>query len=276
MSNELKFHVFRYHLHPLFNKGQEIDGKHKTAEELKENKNNILSNVLQELDFYKNNNNIIKIEFKENGYFICKISNKKYIEHVANFKVNVIQNEPFVYVLINNNPNVQKIAISENKTAFGDPKTVKNILDKVLNKKLSKQGIGIKIEKLFRKETFWKIVSENKIASIKFRYIKPNLANISSSLSNTLKGIANDLNSHENELIFKAHSNSHLEINPTNSEIKGLVDYTAEGAGDIKIRMRGKKGYLSTNNEPVTVKVGEVEIIGEKKNVLEILDKILS
>ena len=266
MSELLKFHIFRYHLNPLSNKEQHINGKIKTVRDLKELKNTIFNEILQSLNFYKDSRHPLKIEYNEKDIYIIKIAQKKTIEQTSNFKVRLIPNEPFVYVLVNNSPSVQKIAISENREAFRDPTTTKNILEKILNRELS------------NKESFWQLVenNENRIKSIKFKYIKPNLANISSSLSEAFKNFTNRTNSNESHIFIKSPKNGHLEnINKFNEEINGLIDYTSEGAGEVSMKIEGIRQEYSTKNNPVIITIKEIEINGNSEQVTEVFKKLL-
>ena len=279
MNKNLKFHIFRYHLNPLLNGIQHINGEDKSAEDLKKLKNNILNTTIQNLNYYKDSRHPLKIEYGEDNIFVIKIAQKKMIEHVENFKVSLISNEPFVYVLINNNPTIQKIAISENSNAFSDPSAVRTLLNKILNRELSDKGICINIEKMFKKESFWQLIHGNhkKIQAINFKYIKPNLANISSSLSDIFKDFSNTLNSHESIMELKAPKNGHLEnINESNEEINSLVDYISEGGGEAKVKIKGMRTSYSTKTNPIIINVDEAEISGTPDQIIEIIKHVFS
>ncbi|WP_407264583.1 hypothetical protein [Tenacibaculum maritimum] len=282
MERTLNFHIFRYHLNPLSNDSQQIElfpNEKKTPEELKERKNEFFSETLHELDFYKGERNPLKLEHSENDYFLIKLAQKKTTRIVQDFEDFEITNEPFVYIIINNNPEVQKIAIRENAEAFTEPKVVKNILEKLFNKGLKEYGLGVSVEELFKKESFWKFVQAHRqeIKLIDFKYIRPNMANISKSLPEDFRNFTDNVNSKESHIVLKAPENGILEnIDKKNETINGLVEYTSEGAGDIKLKIKGVKKRYSTKENPVTIKISEAQIEGPAEQVIKVYQSIVS
>lgn len=282
MDKILNFHIFRYHLNPISNKNQQIQlfaNEERTPEELKEKKNLYFNEILQELNFYKDDRNPLKLEHFENGYYLIKLAQKKSTRIVQDFEDFEVKNEPFVYIILNNNPEVQKIAISENSEAFSEPKVVKNILEKLFNKNLAKFGLCVAVEQLFKKESFWKYVNSHKyeIKLIDFKYIKPNLANISNSLPDDFRNFTDNVNSKESHIIIKAPENGILEnIDKSNVTINGLVEYTSEGAGDIKLQIKGIKKRYSTKENPITIQIKETQIEGSAEQVIKVYQSIIS
>lgn len=281
MTKTLNFHIFRYHLLPLSTSMQTemFEQKVKTIEELKEKKNDFLSEVLDDLNYYKNKKHPLKVEHKENGYYFIKLAQKKSTTIIQNFEDFEVENEPFVYIIINNDKGVQKIAISENKDAFSSPKVVKGILKQIVNVGLKSYGLNIEIEELFKAEDFWKLIGKHKyeLQQIDFKYIKPNLANISKSLPEDFRNFADDVNSHESHIVLKAPENGILEnIDKKNKNINGLVDYTSEGAGDIKLKIKGFSKKHSTKKNPVIIKIGEATIEGPSEQVIKVYQSIVS
>src|SRR5699024_5575866 len=161
---------------------------------------------------------------------------------------------------------VQKIAISDNKDAFSNQDVVKNILLKILRRDLNRYGLNIEIEALFDTISFWRYVAKHKdqITYINFRYIKPNLANISSSLTE-------DFNINESNISVKAPKNGTLEnIDKDNKNINGLVKYTSEGAGTIKLKAKGVRKVMNTKENPTITTVEDIQIEGAPEQVIKI------
>ncbi|CDF80591.1 conserved hypothetical protein [Formosa agariphila KMM 3901] len=277
MENKLiNFHIFRYHLLPLNKKNQQVEmfeNSDLSFEEIKERKNEFFGNILNELISYKNKNHPLKLEHHEGTKYIFKIANKKTTKITQNFKNQIIANEPFSYVIFDNDPTVQKIAISDNNEAFSSPIVVKNNLGKIFRKGLEKYGLNIEIEQLFDKKGFWEYVNEHKkeITYINFQFIKPNLANISRSLPEAFKDFANKTNSHDSHITIKAPEKGTLEnISQKNQDIAGLVDYTSNGAGSIKLKVKGVRTQLKTEDNPKIIQmreIDEVEIEGSPEAV---------
>ncbi|RWW99548.1 hypothetical protein [Flavobacterium cerinum] len=276
------FRIYRYHLSPLSNDNKEIniEGQNKTftATELKENKNIFFENTLNNVDFYNNSRNVLKIELNSDNIFVIKLANKKSVNVVENFVEKEIPTHPFVYILIDNDNSEQKIAISHNSDAFSNPDVVKNILSRELDKGLKKYGLAIKIEGLYQKEAVWKMIQahKNELKSLEIKYIKPNLASISASLPEEFKKLTERLNSQESTINFRAASNGVLEnINRNNSDLVGLIDYTSEGAGNVKIGIKGYKKKISSIDTPVEIGIEEATFEGKPEDIIKVIKEVL-
>lgn len=277
----INFHIYRYHLLPIETNNQQVElfeNKKLSFEEIKKRKNEFFTKILDSLVNSKNNKHPLKLEHNENGYFLFKLAQKKTTLITKNFENLVIDNEPYVYVIINNDPTIQKIAISDNIDAFGRPEVVKNILKKVFRRDLEIYGLNIEIEQLFDQVNFWEYVKEHRkeITYINFQFIKPNLANISASLPDVFKKFADNTNSHESHITLKAPEKGTLEnIKKSNGNIEGLVDYTSQGAGSIKLKVKNIRKQLNTKENPVILQVKELDIEGPSEQVIKLYQKIV-
>ena len=85
----------------------------------------------------------------------------------------------FDYIIVNNDPNVQKIYISEDIEVFTSVNATKNILITIFRKYLHTKYLNIETNEVFDKKTFWTLVKrhQGKIKYINIEMIKPNLAN---------------------------------------------------------------------------------------------------
>lgn len=282
MDNKIiNFHIYRYHLLPIDNTIKQLEifpKKTFTYEEIRENKNKFFSEVLDKFVTSTNNSHPLKLENKEESFYLFKIAQKKTTTITKNFKNELIDNEPYVYVIINNDNNVQKIAISDNTDAFSNPDVIKNILKKVFKKNLEVYGLNIEIEKLFNSIDFWETVNKykSKITYINFHYIKPNLANISSSLPEDFKDFTINVNSHESQISIKSPEKGALEnISKQNSNINGLVNYAAKGGGNIKMKVKSIRKQLNTNENPTIIEIRELDIEGAVEQVIKVYKSIV-
>jgi hypothetical protein len=277
----INFHIYRYHLLPLDTKYKQIDlfeDKTLTFNEIKKRKNEFFKGLLDNLIKSKSNKYPLKLEHSEEEKYLFKIAQKKTTTITQNFENIVIDNEPYVYVVFNNDPTIQKIAISDNSEAFSNPEVVRNVLKKVFKNDLEKYGLNIEIEQLFDKVNFWEYVKEHRknITSINFQFIKPNLAEISKSLPKVFKNFADNTNSHESHIIIKAPEKGTLKnINKKNSDIEGLVDYTSEGAGSIKLKVKNIRKQLSTKENPVILQIRELDMEGPVEQIIKLYQKIV-
>lgn len=277
----INFRLYRYHLLPLSTDESQTTmfpkKKMKTSEVI-EKKNTFFKTVLNSLVESKNNTNPIRLHHQDEEYFVFKIAQKKKARITQDFKNQTVNNEPYSYVIINNDNNVQKIAISENSEAFSNTDVIKNIIAKVFRKELEPYQLNIAIEPLFDSKNFWEYVEKYKdeLTYINFQFIKPNLAAISKSLPADFKKFAENVNSHESHLTIKAPEKGVLEnINKNNSVVNGLVEYSSEGAGNIKLKVKKIRKQLNTSDKPVIHQIDELEIEGAADQVIKLYKSIV-
>lgn len=282
MDNKIiKFNIFRYHLLPLDKGNKTLElfpEKSFSFEEIKEKKNFFLEEILVSLDQSSRNTNPLKLEDRDDDFFLFKIANKKYTTLTHNFKNNIVSNEPYVYIIMNNNPNVQKIAISENLEAFSGISVVKNILKDTLKRELKKYGLNIEIEQIFNSISFWDFIKRYryKISYLNFEYIKPNMANISSKLPEEFRKLAENINSHKSHIIFRAPKNGVLEnIDQKNKVINGFVGYTSNGGGNIKVKIKGIRKQKSTSENPEFMEIREMDLEGSSEQIIKVYKSIV-
>lgn len=272
-TKQIRFHLFRYHLLPIENTTPQLfDLMELTIDEIKARKNEFFQNTLLSLPTSKSNSNPLKIEDHDQSFFLFKIAQKKTTKISKNFQTTTIDNEPFVYIIINNDPAVQKIAISENPEAFSNPDVVKNIIKKVLKSDSNKFGLNVEIERLFKVVSFWDFVSKNKnkITYIHFKFIKPNLAEIAGSLPLVFRNFSENVNSHNSQISIKAPDNGTLEnIDKSNSQVNGLVEYASEGGGQITIKAKNIRKSYHTKENAVTLEIDEISIEGASDQVFK-------
>ena len=282
MQNKIiKFNIFRYHLLPIDSNPKILElfpKKKYSFDELKVIKNDILKKILESLEDSDSNTNPLKLEDKDDELFLFKIAQKKQATITHNFKNKIVNNEPYVYVVINNNKDIQKIAISENFDAFSTTTVVKNLLKTILRKELRKFGLNIEIEQIFSSISFWEFIKtyKYKISYLNFEYIKPNMANISGKLPEDFKKLAENVNSHESHLTLKAPENGVLEnIDKKNKVISGLVDYSSLGGGNIKVKIKGIRKQKSTSENPGFIEIREIDLEGQADQIIKLYKTIV-
>ncbi|SFK98219.1 hypothetical protein SAMN05216357_1104 [Porphyromonadaceae bacterium KH3CP3RA] len=278
----INFHIYRYHLLPIDHKNKQIElfpyEKEFSYDDIKKKKNDFFKQVLDNIVEVTNNTYPLKLEHHQSDFFLFKIAQKKTTRITKNFQNKIIDNEPYVYIIINNDKDVQKIAISDNVEAFSNPTVVRNILKKLFNKELLKFGLNIEIEQLFDSKGFWEVVNKynDLITFISFQFVKPNLANISNSLPEVFKDFSDNVNSHESQISIKAPERGKLDnIDKQNEAINGLVNYTSEGAGSIKMKIKGFRKQIDTKENPVILQIRELDMEGSSEQVLKLYQAIV-
>lgn len=277
MTKTIVFDIFRFHLLPITTKQISLFDKEISYEELKEQKNGIFDELIQNLENRVNQLPIELFSYDDKSY-LFRLANPKKTVIYKNFKEIEENTEPFIYVAINTDPEIQKIAISHNPDAFSTTNVTKNILLKMFCQYLSTYGLVIEFEQIFESNTFWNYVSkyEGRIKSIDFEIIKPNLSHISNTIKNTLKPLIEGTNSHKTHLKLEAPKEGVLEnVDKSNKQLNGLVDYSSEGGGNISMKILGYKYKIKTRNMSKSKKIKEFQIKGSPDQVIKLWKEIV-
>jgi hypothetical protein len=278
----MTFDLFRYQIIPTKTFQFELFNEIQSVEDLKREKNNLFSNaILKNKTYYKGD---IKLPFEikqsDDKLFLLHLGTKK-LAHIKDeyFKEIDTFDHPDIYIFIDNNPNTQKIAISRNYKAFSSSFVVAHILEKNFNRILRGFNLSFYLNPIFDKYEFWYLVGnyQDRITSLRFNFIKPNLANISGGFQNDLKDFAEDVNSHKTNFNLNAPEGAFLEnISNKNKKLDGLVQYSSEGGGNISVKAKGIRKIFKTNKTVKTIIINELEIKGDEKSVSNIINEYFS
>lgn len=267
----IHFELFRYQLLPLTQHVQmdmfpeESFQSIKTVEELRERKNEIFSHVMTNFPSlqYRQAEINHKIDIDSPPWFVVEINTQKSLKRdKPDFNQERIDTWPHVVAIINNQPEVQIIAVSRNTRAFSSGAIVAKILQVNLGRVLQRYQLSIQIEALFEKSEFWHLVEEyqGRISSVNFELISPNMANISKGLELDLARLNVDTNSHRTDLKLNSSEGSTLEINQENPLVNSLVDYSSKGGGDIELKITGIKKTIRTSKSVREISIDELSI----------------
>ena len=277
MKKRIPFKNYRYHLVPVKTDQLSIFNKEITVEELKEKKNQFFSEILSSSKSLKGINTAqlpIEIDYAKDDIFIMKLAVERKTTLYKDFKPLDYNNQPFIYIAINNDAEVQKILIEDNQNAFKKTSTVRNILQHAYSTLLAKFELTIHIEPVVDQGSFWDFVDKHqkKIEKLEFEIVKPNLANISKSLTEPLKQLINITNSHKTSITLKAPENGVLEnISKKNAQLNNLVNYSNEGGGDsIKMKLKGVSKKVTTSNMVKETYIDSAEF--ESSNQLKLIE----
>ena len=273
MLKKIPFKTYRYHLVPVKSDQLSVFGDKLSIERLKEIKNDLFKDIIVNSKSLQGRSSKLPVEldYSNDEIYVLKLAVDRKAVLYKNFKPMDVENQPFIYVLINNDPEIQKILIEDNKSAFYDTSAVKNILELAFSMQLSTSDLTIHIEPVVDKGTFWDYVKkhERSIERLDFEIVKPNLANISKSLKAPLKQLVDITNSHKTTIKLKAPTNGVLEnINQKNDQLNSLVEYSNEGGGDgIKMKLKGIKKTVSTKNmiKETYIDSFELETVNQQK-----------
>lgn len=273
------FELFRYQLLPLSQHQQELFSKYYTAEEIREEKNSFFQHILDHLPTFKHRGLEIrrKVDFQNGEITIFKLSTHKNIDrYTEEFQRERLETWPHVTIVVNNDPNVQSLAISRNIEAFSSAKAVANLLEYTFNVALRKYGLSIHIRERFEKTDFWELVAEYsmRIKRVRFEMVSPNMANISHVLKLDLKQLNRESNSQRTTIELEAVDGANLELSPDNTLISSCVTYASEGGGDIAVKVKGIKKIIRTSSTVKSIRVDELELTLSSEDAISVLKNI--
>ncbi|NUY82761.1 hypothetical protein HUK80_17795 [Flavobacterium sp. MAH-1] len=265
-DKQIVFDLYRFHLHLIESDQIVLFPNQYTKDELLENKNAILYGILENL--YENVTDFPIIQFNKNDEtLIFGVANKKKLQYYQNFQKHSINSEPFVYVIINTNPESQKVGVSRNVEAFTSESAAINVLLRVFNKYLKSYGLKISFEKIYDKKEFWSLLKQysGKIKMLRFEIIKPNMSSISSSIKDYLKPLIEKTNSQTTKISLEADKGETLDkITPKNEQLNSLVEYTSEGGGNVVLRVNDQRKLIKSSDLSKTLVVPEASLKGSE------------
>ncbi len=262
----IEFELFRYQLLPVTTHViEDMFHEIKSTDDVRRNKNKFFWEIMSK--FPKLTHRAIELNQKlilsEDPWIAFKLAAHKSLErNNENFRKEQIENWPYVTVLINNDPDIQIIAVSKNRRAFTSGGVIASLIRESLSKHLLHYQLSMHVEAIFDKSEFWNIVKqfEGKITNVRFELISPNMANISKALELDLKQLNKDTNSHKTVLELNSPEGARLEIKKTNKNINGLVEYSSEGGGDISFKISGYKKRVHTSRSVSIIDIDEITV----------------
>lgn len=266
----VEFFMYRYQLLPTTTQIQaRVDGLYTSYDDLVSKKNSLLADILtsKSLKFRGKGYPVIsRLTYNDNNSFLFKFGVKK--ETVLSdeeFNKKTEPNYPNSYIGIDNNDDAQVIFIENNNEAFSHPVAVSKIIEKTLSDRLRQYQLAIYIEPIYSESEFWETLEryQGKITRLKFEFIRPNMANISSKAVEAIKVLKANTNSHKTDLTMNAPEGGTLEnLNRNNTEIGALGGYCADGGGTPKVKVKNFRKMINTNKNEVKVTFEEAEFTG--------------
>jgi hypothetical protein len=280
MSTHTIFRAYRYQLLPL-DRNETKDLYHdQSSDEIIARKNQYFAEALCHLPKINHKRVEISISIENIGPDFFKIQlapSRPLTRETHDYRREKVENWPHIEAYILNNPTDQLLIIQDRVTAFANTDTVANIILRGTRGTLDRIGLSLQIEPLFHEAYFWGLVNDysNRIAWVEFEFITPNMANISKTLANTLKSLGKETNAVREQLTLRSDPSSSLDISQENATIQGLVEYTSQGAGDIKLKIKGIRKHFQTSNSRREVHLSGIEITAGASEIAEIIREAL-
>ncbi len=252
INRTVPFDTYRFQLLVDNTIQQDAFNGYESIDAIRKDKNNILKNIFTKDAFsFKSSTSEIssKLMYTEGEMYYFKVNVRRTIKWKhKDFTTDTLENYPNITLAFNNDPSIQKIAIQNSTSVFKDTTIATHFVQDTLNEMLKEYGITMFTEPLYDKQDFWKLIRlyPKQIKQLTFDLISPNLPEISKNLQLDLRGLNQDTNTIRTKLELNAEKEGHLDIKETSKYINSLVDYSADGGGNIKMKVEGIRKMLNT------------------------------
>ena len=277
------FHLYRYQILPTVEDLQlDFVAGITSKDELIRRKNTIFADLIRNTpkEFFHPRAELIHQFYEIGDFMVLKIgANRSLIRITKNFEEEELENWPSVYVIINNDPEVQLMAVEVEPRAFYRSSTVVNVLEININSWLEQFKLEIRINPTFLKNEFWKVVHthKNRITYVEFFMVAPNLANISKGLELDLGELKSRTNSINTNLALNCPKGEKLTLSEDDRFVQSLVSYSAEGGGTIHLKARNIRKTIKTEDSVKSIEIDEIYFTGDHipEQLVSILTEVL-
>lgn len=279
MGSLTTFKVYRYQLLPIDRHTDDLyDGL--TSAQIIERKNQIFAKTIPFVRTHRHRGSdlSVRLETSTSDAFVLSIASRRALtRETPDFRIEQVENWPHITTIILNRSDEQYIAVQDRHAAFASTDTVVKLIESATRASLQRSGLRLHTERVFSKNHFWQLVREfqDKITWIEFEFVTPNMANISNTLSDTLKELAKDTNSSQSNLQLRSDPAAALDLDPSDQTVQGLVDYTSEGGGDISIKIKGLRKKIQTSRSIREIELDDLQLSGPPEQIAGILRGIL-
>jgi len=273
------FELFRFQLLPASQeRQQELFGETLSLEELKERKNELFARVLAQDSRTSRSPDLLQKVLVEGHpeWMVMKIApRRKAILNKPDFRTEQVEDWPYVTLFLNNDPEVQVIGVSRNQRAFKNTYSVVRALERRLEKPLRSVGLTVQFSSIYDRAEFWSIIENytGRVEKVRFEMVAPNMANISRVLKVDLKRLNQEANAQRTTLELEAVGGTSLEIDKADELVSGCVDYSAEGGGDIKVKIKGMRKIIRTSTSVRVLELDEAIFENTTPDELDLLLK---
>lgn len=271
------FKAYRYQLLPLDrNRTKDLYRELSlSTEQLIERKNNFFAQAIGSMSIDPRLK--FSIERRTGDLFKIKIApSRPLTRETQDSKKETIENWPHVDAYILNHPDDQILLIQDRSSAFSSTDVVVGFITKGTRHQLENVGLSLHIKPMFDENFFWNLaeIHKNKITSVEFQFITPNMANISKTLAQELKDLGKQTNASMEQITLRSQSST-LDLSKSNKTLQGLVEYTSQGAGNISVKVQGLRKRIKTSDTMRSVQLSELELSGSSEDVVAMIRDVL-
>lgn len=274
-----KYDIFTYQLSVVPNLQLSLFDEQMSKAELMEKKNIFFNEIFNsELSFYHRRNKLnYKIEYRTDEFTLLRLANKRTVHIEREFHRESFDSEPSCLVGIYNTPETQYFLVESDRISFGTSFTVIRIIEKAFEKELSKLNFRINIHPKYEEKEFWNLLDRYpyQVEGLRFEFEYPNLPRVNKYLSDELKQASKALNSGKTKIEFLAPDDSILDnLVKDNIELNSLVKSSAEGAGPVKIKIKGLRRWESTDNKVKSYEFDSLEVDAPSEMVYDYVNSL--
>ena len=219
------------------------------------------------------------------GIIVMRLANTTQQVHEKKFNRWTEEDQPSLYVLIDNRKDKQIIAIENRPQAFSETETVAHIMEETFNRRLWSKRLQVQINAKYRTREFWDVVSEYEqgIASVTFKFPYPNLPEISDMVGEYYTELARCTNT-EPKTTITAPPKEKAVLQRGNLILESMIKAASASGKVIMMRPKGARKWRKIGLETIVQEelsdlalkgLEEQELIPRKwQAIVDFLDKI--
>ncbi len=219
------------------------------------------------------------------GIIVMRLANTTQQMHEKKFNRWTEEDQPSLYVLIDNRKDKQIIAIENRPQAFSETETVAHIMEETFNRRLWSKRLQVQINAKYRTREFWDVVSEYEqgIASVTFKFPYPNLPEISDMVGEYYTELARCTNT-EPKTTITAPPKEKAVLQRGNLILESMIKAASASGKVIMMRPKGARKWRKIGLETIVQEelsdqalkgLEEQELIPRKwQAIVDFLDKI--
>lgn len=263
-----KFVIYRYQLLAKIDPTQPQlvystpEKSYSSIEELRKSKNAIFASLIQKIEFKWSYGEITHdVVYSENDTILIKMAvDRPTPLRTPDFKTSMHDDWPWIFIFIDNNPERQYITVEVNREAWSSHNGLINMLQTNLNQYLNNYFLLVEIKPVIEKKAFWEFVDKHKgkIEVVEFDMISPNMSNISSKVKWPLQEIRDQYNATRQKVRLENNAGTSIDIK-RDEMITSMADYSSQGCGTTKFKVKGLTGYKSLSDDKMKIEVEGLE-----------------
>ena len=286
----IRFTIYTYLFKPIYEPEEpELFSPAVNVDESFEKKQELFGsffNMKNEMKFSRKNQQFEHIVVAQSeGIIVMRLANNTQQVHELNFNRWKEEDQPSLYVLIDNRKDKQVIAIENRTQAFSDTKTVADIMQDTLNHYLFGHRLELSINAKFHTHEFWDVVREYEqgIASVTFKFPYPNLPEISDMVGEFYTDLARRTNT-EPKTTLTAPTKEKAVLDPGDLVLDAMIRAASASGKQIMMRPKGVRKWRRIGldtlvqeelSELALKNIEEGELIPRKwQAIVDFLDRI--